>query len=470
MPIPKIIHQIWIGSNPIPSKLLRTWKDKHPDYEYILWNETEIKNRGLQIRCQKEFDMINEIVGKVDILRLEILYKYGGIYIDADSICIEPFDEEIFLNENAFASYENENIRNGLVATGTMGFSIGHPICKDMLDWIASDESKKMINQFKAWFSVGPACLTRFLNTGNYKDVMVFPSYFFLPYHFTGVKYEGHKKVYAHQEWCNTGDKYAIINQSTLPIDLQYPKTWVSILIASYNTKREYIHECLQSIANQLGHFGMEIVWINDGSNYNMSKILDAELKWFQNTTRFCKIVFKKLDYNCGLSYCLNKGVEMCSHDLIFRMDSDDIMHPERIKKQMEFMENNADCMISGTQAQLICDNQKVRKTSHAEIIILEEFKKSPTHWFMNHPTLCFRKDAILSIGNYNSKKNSTWILEDFELGLKMLKQYGKIHNMPDILLLYRIHSEQTTKVYNTDSETNNQLRNQMIQDIIFNP
>jgi glycosyltransferase involved in cell wall biosynthesis len=298
---------------------------------------------------------------------------------------------------------------------------------------------------------------------------MVFPSYFFLPYHFTGIKYDGHKKVYAHQEWCNTGDKYATINQASLPVDLQHPKTWVSVLVSSYNTKREYIRDCLQSIADQIGHFGMEIVWINDGSTMEMSKILDAELEWFKDTTRFCKVIYKKLDYNCGLSYCLSKGVEMCSHDLIFRMDSDDIMHPERIKRQLEFMDNNADCMISGTQVQFISDQKKkFGRTNHAEIIMLEEFKKTPQNWFMNHPTLCFRKEAIMSIGNYNSKQTADWILEDFEMGLKMLKHYGKIYNMPDVLLLYRIHSDQTTKVHNTDSEKNNQLRNQMIRTILF--
>ena len=55
----------------------------------------------------------------------EILYKYGGIYIDADSICIEPIDN--LLNKyKAFATYENELTRKGLVANGNMGFLKEH--------------------------------------------------------------------------------------------------------------------------------------------------------------------------------------------------------------------------------------------------------------------------------------------------------------------------------------------------------
>ena len=39
MSIPKIIHQIWIGPKTAPIKLMNTWKDKHPDFEYIYCNE-----------------------------------------------------------------------------------------------------------------------------------------------------------------------------------------------------------------------------------------------------------------------------------------------------------------------------------------------------------------------------------------------------------------------------------------------
>ena len=40
--IPKIIHQLWIGPKPRPSKFMATWKEKHPDYEYIMWNEEDM--------------------------------------------------------------------------------------------------------------------------------------------------------------------------------------------------------------------------------------------------------------------------------------------------------------------------------------------------------------------------------------------------------------------------------------------
>ena len=150
--------------------------------------------------CQEKIDLISEINGKADIMRWELLYKFGGIFVDADSICIEPIDD-YFLSKPAFASYENESVRKGLVATGTMGFPPHHPLCRDVIDWILSDESTSVIKNMKAWLSVGPGILTKFLNTGKYTDFAVFPSHVFLPVHFEGKPYIGHKKVYAHQFW-----------------------------------------------------------------------------------------------------------------------------------------------------------------------------------------------------------------------------------------------------------------------------
>jgi len=85
----------------------------------------------------------------------------------------------------------------------------------------------------------------------------------------------------------------------------------------------------------------------------------------------------------------------------------------------------------------------------------------------MNHPTFCFRKTDILSVGNYNNKIHS--MCEDFELILRVLKKYGKIMNIQEPLLYYRLHEEQLT--YGGGKEggiywTN--VRNNLIKEILF--
>ena len=196
MSIPKIIHQLWIGSKPAPTKFMNTWKDKHSHlgYEYIFWNEEELDKRGMVLTLKDKIDSIEEINGKADIIRWEILEKYGGVFVDADSICIEPIDD-ILMKCKCFAGYEQEKIRKGLIATGTMGFPPNHLIVKRCIKWIKENHvSQKLTNQ-RAWYNVGPGLLTRIVNDYQMiNEIKVFPSYYFLPRHYSGIEYKGHEK------------------------------------------------------------------------------------------------------------------------------------------------------------------------------------------------------------------------------------------------------------------------------------
>ena len=50
--IPKIIHQLWIGTKPAPTNHMDTWKNMNPEFEYIRWSEEELMNRDMKIECQ----------------------------------------------------------------------------------------------------------------------------------------------------------------------------------------------------------------------------------------------------------------------------------------------------------------------------------------------------------------------------------------------------------------------------------
>jgi len=443
MSIPKIIHQLWIGSKPAPMTLMDTWKEKNPDFEYIFWNEAEIIKRNMVFRCQDKIDDIEEINGKADIMRWEILYKYGGVFLDADSICIEPIDEEL-LNKKCFAGWEHEEVRPGLIATGTMGFPIHDTLVKNAIEWILKNEVSQRKGTMMAWQSVGPGLLTRMYNVLNYTDLHIFPSYSFLPIHLTGREYHGHGKIYAFQAWGSTKQSYDDMNNMVLPSQFLKPKKKVSILVSSYNTTTKYVKECLESIKHQVGYYNIELVWINDGSDSLETKLLEKLLDNFIRTTRFTKLVYYKNETNKGIGYTLNKGIEMCSHELIIKMDSDDIMVPHRIQTQLEFMEKNPSVMICGSQILCFKDSidNIVSSTNHKNIS-WEEYKKNPSHWISNHPSLCYRKTAVICAGNYDITKSR--MTEDFEITLRMLKTYGYLHNLEEPLLYYRLHDKQVT-------------------------
>jgi len=469
--IPKIIHQLWIGPKPRPSKFMDTWKEKHPDFEYIWWSEQEIAKRGLVLECQQAIDKIEEINGKADIIRWEILYQYGGIFLDADSICVEPFDDDV-LSKIAFAGYENELNRPGLVATGTMGFPRHHPLCRAAINYILSNPTDQATTGQMAWQTVGPLLLTRLLDTGRFPLVHIFPSYTFLPIHYTSHQYEGHGKVYAYQEWGSTKQNYDIMNTIELPAQLRMPPVAASVLITSYDTKFKYICECLDSIKAQNGHFAIELVWVNDGSSETNTALLEKALKHFQETTRFVQVKYIKMETNRGQSYCSLQGLQLCTNEIVFRMDSDDIMLPERMRKQWSFLDSRPDCMMCGTNLTFLRAHPetgefvKTDGTQHPERITLEDYRQRPSHWMMNHPTICFRKSAVMSVGSYSEEHRKPY--EDFELELKMLRKYGVLYNLPESLLLYRIHPGQLTFQGKTSTPELVQERNSLIQNIIF--
>jgi mannosyltransferase OCH1-like enzyme len=462
--IPKIIHQIWIGPKPRPNVLMDSWRLKNPDFEYILWNEAEFEKRGIKFECQNRIDSIEEINGKADIIRWEIAYRFGGIFIDADSICVEPIDSYLMAH-TAFAGYENETMRPTLVATGTMGFPPEYPLCRAAIDWILKNPVSQRESGRRAWFNVGPGLLTLMLSSNLYPEFKVLPSHTFLPIHYTGHKYEGHDKVYAYQEWGSTKQSYDTMNSVTLPSELLNPDTWVSVLIPSFNTKPIYIKECLDSIKAQVGNFGMEIVWVNDGSNEINTKILEGMLKRFEETTRFIKVVYLKQE-NQGVCHSLKNGLELCTNEIIIRMDSDDIMFPHRIQTQLYFMNTNPDAVCLGTNLQFIYETGKMgTQTTHPIKITWDDYKKTRGHWIMNHPTMCFRKSKVLAAGGYDPTTGS--ISEDFEMELRIMKMYGAIHNLPEILLYYRIHGDQVT--FNGKSSTPfwREKRDQFINSLI---
>ena len=445
--IPRIIHQIWIGPKPAPNKLMETWKEKHPDFEYIRWSEEEIKKRQMPLSCINRINEMEEINGKADIIRWEILYHYGGYFFDADCFCIEPLNEYI-TNLKAFAIWENEQCRKGLIAPGAMGFPPKHPMVRECIEWIQQNNVSVMRTRLRAWQSVGPGLITKMYHTNKFPDVTILPSYHFLPIHHTRLEYRGHAKIYAHQEWGSSFQSYDTMNEAMVGSTFFPPSkddTYknVSVLISSYNTKVEYIHACLESIKHQIGHFNMEIVWINDGSDDLHTQLLKKALEHFERTTRFVTIVYSENEGNKGIGYTLNCGVEMCSHEIIVKMDSDDMRVPDRIKKQLEYMENNPEVKICGAQIKMFQDNGNVvSKTNHPSLT-WEQYKKRPSYWFMNHPTVCYRKSAVLEVGNYNKEMKKK--AEDFELELRMLKRYGYVHNSDEELLNYRLHEKQAT-------------------------
>lgn len=127
--IPKIIHYCWFGKNPLPKsaiKCIESWKKYCPDYEIIEHNEDNYDINKYEYT--KEAYEAKKWAFVSDIARLDILYNYGGIYLDTDVEIIKPIDD--LLESSGFMGFEDKK----QVASGLgMGAVKNSPIIKLML-------------------------------------------------------------------------------------------------------------------------------------------------------------------------------------------------------------------------------------------------------------------------------------------------------------------------------------------------
>jgi len=193
--IPKIIHQIWLGPNIRPDIWMNSWKidycKQYPDWEYKLWTEKEINEFGLKNKAQYEFEKFYN--GKSDIARYEILNKYGGLFIDADSLWIKESInclDDIILESNTYGFFCAKEPKNShIYANGVIGSIPNHKILNDMIDHIQSNyfELKKTSNlERQIWQITGTQPFSNIVNN-NYnklKNVLILEHFFFYPVSF----------------------------------------------------------------------------------------------------------------------------------------------------------------------------------------------------------------------------------------------------------------------------------------------
>lgn len=136
--IPKKIHFIWLGNkkfNNTSLMCINTWRRVCPDYEIILWNE---RNLELHKLIEDNLFLKKCIENKIwafasDYLRLYILYKEGGIYLDTDVEVVKNFD--VLLDKKFFVGLESENF----IGTGVIGAERGSRQIKRLLDFYSKE-------------------------------------------------------------------------------------------------------------------------------------------------------------------------------------------------------------------------------------------------------------------------------------------------------------------------------------------
>jgi mannosyltransferase OCH1-like enzyme len=112
MKIPRIIHQIWLGPSPLPEQdaaYVETWKRLHPDWEHRLWTEDDLAGDTGRPETRERLRVPAE---RSDLLRLELVVRYGGVYVDTDFEALQPLDP-LLEDVELFAAYLREAFEDG---------------------------------------------------------------------------------------------------------------------------------------------------------------------------------------------------------------------------------------------------------------------------------------------------------------------------------------------------------------------
>ena len=188
--IPRTIHQVWLGHNPIPPQL-QAWsatiREHHPDWKYRLWRDADCEHlRPLMNKCWT-------VAGASNVARIYALYACGGVYLDWDMECFKPLDP--LLDVEAFGAYDGYPYHGGvykrgepIVCNAVMACVLNH---RWMSDQILS--LPHWVNKEPPW---GPKLATVFLN----RDVHLYPTEYFYPF-VPGQPYVPHPDSFLAHHW-----------------------------------------------------------------------------------------------------------------------------------------------------------------------------------------------------------------------------------------------------------------------------
>lgn len=218
---------------------------------------------------------------------------------------------------------------------------------------------------------------------------------------------------------------------------IQQPE--ISVLLPVYNSEK-YVFEAVQSILQQ-SYSDFELIILNDGSQDDSEKIIrsftDQRIQYIRN------------EKNIGLIATLNNGLKIAKGAFIARMDADDIALPNRLEQQVHFLRNNPDVGMCGTHFIPFGKNNAsapVLPHLNDEVRMTLIFRSA-----MAHPSVMMRKGLI---DEFNLSYHVDYpAAEDYKLWTDFAL-HGKMVNLKEVLLKYRVHENQITQTKVEQKET----------------
>jgi glycosyltransferase involved in cell wall biosynthesis len=221
----------------------------------------------------------------------------------------------------------------------------------------------------------------------------------------------------------------------------------VSVLMPVYNADT-FIKETMDSILSQTFQ-DFELLVMDDGSTDRSAEIIHS---YSDPRIRY---VLCPHDYISTL----NKGIEMAQGNYIARMDADDIMMPERLQTQFDYMEANPDIAACGAYMQTFGYTSKtITVLIEHEDIIQQMLIGNP----ISNPTGFIRKEVLIKYDILY--REGYFFADDYKFWTEIAK-VGKLANIPKILVKYRTHNKQVSVARNSQMmATSRAIQYEMLQ------
>ena len=199
----------------------------------------------------------------------------------------------------------------------------------------------------------------------------------------------------------------------------------VTVLMAAYNAE-SYLLETLESILAQT-YYNFEFLIINDGSEDKTLSIL----KRYEGKDSRVRVITIE---NRGLVKSLNTGLNEAKGKYIARIDADDVAFPNRIERQVFFLQENPEIVCVGSYYEVIDERSQALTILDAPVddTTIQE-KLIEGHTVICHPTVMMDRETVLSVGGYIAQ---FFLVEDLDLWI-CLGEVGKLANIPEALTQY---------------------------------
>ncbi|MCR5592002.1 MAG: glycosyltransferase [Lachnospiraceae bacterium] len=207
----------------------------------------------------------------------------------------------------------------------------------------------------------------------------------------------------------------------------------VSVIMPMYNSVK-YVKQAIESLLGQT-YKDIEIIAINDGSKDGCADVVRA--------IEDERLIFIDRE-NHGFIYTLNECIKKSRGKYIARLDDDDWSYPERLEKQVEYLESHPDTVLVGT----LDDEQTgddIKRLLETPVRTPEQIKYSLVfgNYAFAHSSFMMRKDVLTENGiEYEMFKQ----VPDYHM-ISSLSRFGKIARVQEPLVVYRIHPAQSTQV-----------------------